>query len=309
MPSKCEKTINECFKEFFIHCKAKNLSKRTMSYYEECFYRFANYYGENNLIEDVDQAVVDSFINYLKSTTNCSNTSINTFLRGIRSLLYYCMDKKYLEAFKITLTKSEKKIKDTYTDDELKRILKKPNLKKCNFSEYRNWVVVNYLMATGNRLDTIINIKIKHVDFESGNILLDKTKNKKQQVIPMSTSLQKVLVEYINNRSAKNEDDYLFCNIYGSKLTASALKNAIRRYNLARGVNKTSIHLFRHTFSKKWILAGGDIFRLQKILGHASIDMVKEYVNIFSRDLYKDFDRFNPLDQIIQRKEYIRVRE
>jgi integrase/recombinase XerD len=53
-----------------------------------------------------------------------------------------------------------------------------------------------------------------------------------------------------------------------------------------------------HTFAKLWILNGGDIFRLQKILGHSSLDIVKEYVNMFSTDLQINFDEFNPLENI-----------
>ena len=60
---------------------------------------------------------------------------------------------------------------------------------------------------------------------------------------------------------------------------------------------QTSIHLFRHTFAKNWIMGGGDIFRLQKILGHSTLDMVKQYVAIFGGDLKRDYDRFSALDQ------------
>ena len=54
--------------------------------------------------------------------------------------------------------------------------------------------------------------------------------------------------------------------------------------------------LFRS--AKKWILNGGDIFRLQKLLGHSSLDIVKEYVDMFSCDLMKDYNNFNPLESM-----------
>jgi len=41
----------------------------------------------------------------------------------------------------------------------------------------------------------------------------------------------------------------------------------------------------------------GDIFRLQKLLGHKSMEIVKEYVNMFNADLQKDFNEFNPLEK------------
>ncbi len=56
-----------------------------------------------------------------------------------------------MDHFKIKTIKVERKIKPTYTSDELKRLLMKPNMKKCNFSEYRNWVIVNYLFATRSK--------------------------------------------------------------------------------------------------------------------------------------------------------------
>lgn len=70
------------------------------------------------------------------------------------------------------------------------------------------------------------------------------------------------------------------------------------KYNRKRGVSKTSAHLYRHTFAKRWILNGGDIFRLQKLLGHSNLDIVKEYVNMFGHDLTKDYTSFNPLDTL-----------
>ena len=54
-------------------------------------------------------------------------------------------------------------VKYGYTDSELNLLLKKPNLKKCEFCEYRNWVITNYLLGTGNRLNTVINIRIEDV--------------------------------------------------------------------------------------------------------------------------------------------------
>ena len=63
---------------------------------------------------------------------------------------------------------------------------------------------------------------------------------------------------------------------------------------------KTGVHRWRYTFAKKWILSGGDIFRLQKMLGHSSMEIVKNYVNMFTDDLQRDFDTFNPLETMAE---------
>lgn len=74
---------------------------------------------------------------------------------------------------------------------------------------------------------------------------------------------------------------------------------------------KTSIHAYRHTFAKNWILNGGDIFTLQKILGHSSIEMVKNYVNLYSDELKIGFNSYNPLDRMMKESgkgEHIRMK-
>jgi len=173
------------------------------------------------------------------------------------------------------MIRCEKTLKETYTAYELERLLQKPDIKKCRFSDYRNWVIVCYLLGTGNRLSTVCNLKIKDIDFTNHEISLRKVKNKKQYIIPLAPTLGKIFSEYLQYRRG-NEDDYLFCSQYGEKLQRDALTTAIYRYNRSHGVTKTSMHLFRHTFAKDWILSGGDIFRLQSILGHSSLEIVKE---------------------------------
>ncbi len=66
----------------------------------------------------------------------------------------------------------------------------------------------------------------------------------------------------------------------------------------ARGA-KTSIHLFRHTFARKYLIdCGGDAFTLQKLLGHSTLAMTKHYCAIYDADLTKNYDNFSPLAQM-----------
>ena len=92
-------------------------------------------------------------------------------------------------------------------------------------------------------------------------------------------------------------DDFLFVTVYGEQFTKDTMGEVLRHYNWSRGVEKTGIHLFRHTFAKNWILNGGDMFRLQKVLGHSTLDMVKQYVNLYSADLKRDYDQFSLFDR------------
>ena len=123
----------------------------------------------------------------------------------------------------------------------------------------------------------------------------------------MSKSLAEILQEYLAYRKGSAED-YVFCDIRNRQLTRDGTTTIVRKYHFSRGVRKTSVHAYRHTFAKKWILNGGDIFRLQKILGHSSVEMVKNYVEMFSDDLQKDFEIFNPLDNFMKNKQGERIK-
>lgn len=85
-------------------------------------------------------------------------------------------------------------------------------------------------------------------------------------------------------------------------MTENALKLSIRDYNAARGVKKTSVHALRHTFAKLWIHNNGDVFRLQKMLGHSTLDMTRNYVNLFAVDLKEGFDEYSPLDRMVRKR-------
>jgi integrase/recombinase XerD len=294
-------TINSAFEQFVRVKRNMNLSEKSITFYQEAHKYFTTFFNGENYCSDVTLDTIEDYIAHLKNK-DITSVTVNSYLRGLRAILYFFMERDYMPRFKVTLIRQEKKVKNTYTDAELKLLLAKPDVKRCNFSEYRDWVVSNYLLGTGNRLSTVCNLKISDIDFQNHEILLKKVKNRRQYIIPLSVRLEKILLDYLLYRKGE-PDDYLFCNRFGEKLQKAAISTAIKRYNHSRGVEKTSIHLYRHTFAKNWILNGGDIFRLKSILGHSSIDIVKEYAEMFGSDLKRNFDRFNPLDNFGEQKD------
>lgn len=291
-------TVSECFEEYINKCSIKNLTPETIKLYRnqfDVFYRTLD--DEDKLIEEVTIKDIERFILLKRQSETCNDITINSYLRGIRAFLYYAMEENFLQSFKITIPKVTKEIKETYLDSELEVLLKKPNLKTATFTEYKIWVFSNYLLATGNRLSSALGVQIKDLDFDNRLIQVNKTKNRKAQIIPMSETLCTILKEYLKYRKG-TEEDYLFCNARGGKADLRTYQDMLSKYNRSKGVNKTSAHLYRHTFAKKWILNGGDIFRLQKILGHSDLSVVKEYVQMFGNDLTEGFNQFNPLDRM-----------
>ena len=278
---------------FIKFCKLKNLTERTIEFYEEDLMYLQNYVNAKYL-DEITQETLDDFI-LEELDKGRRTTTLNTRLRGLRVFFKFCAEREYMEELSIKLLKDDAELKEPYTDAELLKLLARP--KSNRWAEYRSWAMINYLVATGNRARTIVNIKISDVNFDENTIHLRAMKNRHQQIIPLSPALKEVLEEYLSSWKW-SFDDYLFPSSSGGQLATTSFQQAIRKYNAARGVSKTSIHLFRHTFAKNFILAGGGLVQLQMLMGHSTLDMTRHYVNLYGADLSKDFERLNPLDNI-----------
>jgi integrase/recombinase XerD len=93
----------------------------------------------------------------------------------------------------------------------------------------------------------------------------------------------------------------LLLNDKGLPFTENGVQQMLRRYGKKAGITgiRCSPHSFRHTFAKNYLMNGGDIFSLQKILGHSSLASVRIYLNLFATDVKKQHLRFSPVDNLV----------
>jgi integrase/recombinase XerD len=302
-----ELSITDAFKNFIVTCKAKNLASETIKSYQVKCQEFIKYVGTSQ-ISTITSNMISKYIIWLQTNTSANDITIATYIRHVRTFLYFCMNNNYIDRFKIVIPKAEKKIKETYTNDELKILLKRPNIKTCTFREFQIWTLENFLLATGCRISTALNIKTKDIDFYSSVVIFRHCKNRKQQIIPLSNSIISILRLYLQYRKSTSQEDYLFCSTFGKQADRGTIEHAIANYNRSRGIVKTSAHLFRHTFAKLYLTNGGDAFKLQRFLGHSTLEMTKEYVNMFSADLQNNYDKLCPLDNIIDDSSKIKMK-
>ena len=287
------KTLSECIAEYISYSKVYKLSPKTIKIRQYVLDIFLDVVGDVDC-KNLTQVKIDDYMAYLDNKYE-NVTTVRVQLSAIKTFINFCINREYVKGVVVPMPKKVETIKETYSESDLKQLLKKPT--HNSFNQWKSWCISNFLLGTGCRVRTAINIKIGDLDFDNQLIIFRETKNKKQQIIPMSTTLKWVLMEYLSKWD-NTKDDYLFPNWVGEQMTDDAFKRNVQRYNNSRGVSITSSHCYRHTFAKNWILNGGDIFRLQKILGHSNMDMVRNYVNMYSTDLSNGFDGFNPLDNI-----------
>ncbi len=289
--------LEEAETVFLNHCRIKNLSPRTILYYQEDLeYFFAHLEG----IRYADEITREVFEDFLIKQVDAGKktTSLNTRIRGLRVFFKFCAEREYMEPFPVKLMKEDDTVKEPYTDAEIARLLQKP--KTNRWVEWRNWALVNYFVATGNRASTVVNLRVKDIDFEKMTIFLAKVKNRRQQFVPLSGALKDVLLEYLQTWEAM-PDDYLFASFSGKQLSVHSLRCVIKDYNAERGVSKSSIHLFRHYFAKAFVLNGGGMVQLQALMGHSTMEMSRHYVNLYGQDLHLNYEMYNPLDTFNKR--------
>lgn len=303
---KTNQLLPNLFSSFLLTKRSQGAVEVTLRTYAQHFKSISKHLDTQIDIDDLTAKALQDMINSMRAAALSPNT-IKSYTITFRAFLSWCRDEGY-EVPKLQKYKGVDVIKDIYTDDELKLLLQKPNLRKCAFPEYRTWVIINLLVNCGCRASTIRMILICDLDLSNNIIHARHTKNKKALVIPLCQEMILILKDYLSVRGG-GDDDYLFCDEYGGMLSENALRCAVKRYNRKRGIQKTSIHLFRHTFAKKYLLdCGGNAFTLQKLLGHSTLDMTRHYCEIFNSEIAKDYDKFSPLAQINSKNKKLKMK-
>lgn len=278
-----------------------NLAPSTIDSYVQSYnmFLFYNQLPPQTTTDDICPQQVFYFINAMNES-GIKPTSVNHYLRDLRAFLYWCMaeERAYIRRFKISLVFAQEEQLKLFTNDELERLLETPH-KNDTFVTWRTWAIVNWVLATGNRASTICDIHISDIDFTEKEITLRHTKNKKAQMIPLSHTLEVALNNYAKIWNIySQEDGYLFPNVGAEKLTTNALRLSFANYCKSRGVSRTNIHGLRHNFAKGWVKNGGNMFVLQQVLGHSTLEMTRKYVRLFSEDIKENYGQYTTLDTI-----------
>lgn len=296
---KNELSILQAFEMFYTDRVVNGLSPSSLIDYKNSWGQFKLISGinDNDPISTIDKYVWQDYLLKLKQSDLKVN-SINHYIRAVRTFFNYCFAEGFIPQFKISTVKGQEESIKFYSEEEIEKLLKL-NKKSASFAEYRSFTIICFILSTGARSNTVCNIKVKDIDFQSGTIYLTTLKNKKVQTIPLSVSLNRVLQEYL--RVWKFSSVYLFPNVSEGQLTREALRLSLEDYFNAHGVKYHGVHGLRHTFARQYILNGGNAFQLQRLLGHSTLEMTKKYVRLFAEDMKEEFNELSPLDNLLKK--------
>ena len=276
-------SLEEAYDEWLCSCKDKGLSDGSISSYREKIELFLKYTDVD--VEDLDNEVVYEFRDWLKTHRNFNDVSTNTTFRTINVFFKFIHDEYQVPLFHLDYVKETKKIKQIFSNENIKKLLKQPNLDSCTYSELRDWCIVNIVLNTGVRASSIVNVKIEDVDFKAKTIHFKHMKNRQEQVFPLKKDTLKIIRLYLD--CVEDElKDYLFINSEHKQLTSKQLSVSFQRYCKNRNVKITSFHCLRHFFATRLLQETHNIHLVSKTLNHSSVAVTERYVSTLGLNAY-----------------------
>ena len=312
--------------DFMDYCTAKNLAEKTINSYEQTLRLLSRYLIEVQNVksaEDTKELHIREYIKYLQDRgkyTVTSNeetkninfpenredygkkieiTTINNYIRNIKVFYNYLYKNRYITSNPVTRIKEIKcsrKVVGFIKNDEFNRLLRIFDLSK--FHEYRDYIITQLIFDTGMRLGETLLIQEKDIDYINRTILLpsENTKGKKDRYVFFSEEMLKQLRRWLKYKDRYRQSEYIFCTNKGKPLSVSNYETNFKKYGVRIGLEEIHPHMLRNNFAKRFLMRGGDIYTLSKILGHSSVKVTEEaYLDLDTDDLRTNYQRYSPL--------------
>ena len=278
--------------------------------------RFLERQGYSTGVTRIGPEKIREFISYLQNTKafmehpftlpqpkSLTGHTINCYLRAIRAFWSWLLAEEFIETNpfdKIIIPKPPKKIIMPFSDDQIRALLGVIDTKSP--IGFRDWTIILTLLDTGVRVSELTELKLEDTNLAQRYLKIHG-KGNKERIVPIGISIQRALGKYVNKYRPNpiySLSDNMFLNRDGMPLTPNRIQSIIERYALKAGIEgvRASPHTFRHTFAISYLRNGGDVFTLQRILGHETLDMVRNYVCLAQSDLQEAHLRCSPVDNL-----------
>ena len=297
-------TNSQILSSWLNNLKLDGISDKTIRWYAYGLKRFNNYTDKN--YNEVTSNDIKKFLAYLKDNNFSMATAKGNF-RTLKIFYGYLIKKRIIAAaddpFKDLKTpKFDIKQINSFNRIEMEEILSSFNKKE--FLQYRDYAILCTLFSTGLRKSELVAMTVSDVDRNGVGYFRVTGKGNKERVIPIGSVLALVLKRYIRRRRKFLDDkgykhhNGLWVNNRGKTMTASGVDgifDKLKRTDYPWST-RVSAHTVRHTFATMFLVNGGDVFTLQRLLGHSDISTTKIYIDLKTDYIKRQGDNFNPLD-------------
>jgi len=171
-------------------------------------------------------------------------------------------------------------------------------------SAKRDEAMILFMLDTGLRASELCSLKIGELDLRTGKVVIKHgdeggAKGGKGRTVFIGKSTRRAVWRYLADREDRDDPESpVFINRGNHPFNSNSLRHLIVRLADKAGVKGAHPHKFRHTFAITYLRSGGDVFTLQALLGHSSLDVVRHYAQIAEMDIERVHRKASPVDNL-----------
>lgn len=288
--------LSKVIQEYLLEHQIQGHSPATIRYYKQNLGWFCDFL-QNPDISDVTLSRCREYVMHLRERP-VTSTTLQTYTRAIRGFLTWCYNEEYISENipkKLKLPKATRKAVDVLTDSEVTRLLDCMNTK--TFLGLRDMVVVLLMLDSGMRLSEVLRVEYGKIHLESG-YLIALGKGNKERYIPLGLNTRKYLMKYLAHFPNIDIQTALVVKDTLIPATSDTIRQLFNRLKVRAEIPRLHPHLLRHSFATRYLALGGDVYRLQAILGHTTLEMTKRYVTLIPNEMAISFCKHSPIDNL-----------
>ena len=300
--------LSQVIDGFFI-VRRTRLAPTTQTNYRYCFQRLTNFLGPERDFASITATDIRAFIDHLQND-GLSDRSVHDNLAICSALWTFAESEfKLLHVVKeVEKPAYNKKEIIPFTENEIKTIIDVAdwtahwdtrlgkNVRSKRPTWRRDLAIIVLLLDTGLRVSEMCKLKIGDYQQENGRLMVRHGKGNKQRPVFLGATAQRVLWRYLMSRDRIKPADPIFVTRYNKPLHRTYVLHLMGRFGENAGVVSVHPHRFRHTFAIQFLRNGGNVFELQRILGHVDLETVKIYVNLAQVDIERAQKAHSPAD-------------
>ena len=282
---------------FLYDRKAQGLSRNTLNYYRKNLAKFAGF-CDSLLIKHITELTPHNLRQFLVQLEEQGHNAggIHGFYRAIRAFLYWWEAEIEPEFWKnpIRKVKSPKVETPLLSPVPVSDIQVMLDTCENDLLGLRDRAILLCLLDTGVRASELCAMNLDDLDRVHGAILIPNSKSKRPRTVFLGKKSRKALRAYLRRR----RDDNLPVWITNSeeRLTYWGLRQIVRRRAEKAGVDVPSLHDFRRAFALECLRNGMDVYSLQKLMGHADLQVLRRYLAQTTEDIQQAHQHGSPVD-------------
>lgn len=277
----------------------RNVSEHTRSAYRRDLQEFKTFlesiFKDVDLesLKSVDRIVLRRYLAGLHKKNRKS--TIARKLAAMRTFFRFLVREGLLAANPgdlVSTPRQEKYLPTTMTVDETFALI--DSINKSDRLSLRDRAIMELLYSCGLRISELTGLDVGKVDFEQ-ELVRVVGKGEKERIVPVGRHALDALRSYLEERGLPGDQEPMFLNRLGGRLTPRSIQRHLKKHLLLAGVLKNATpHALRHSFATHLLDGGADLRAIQELLGHASLSTTQKYTQVSVDHLTNVYDKAHP---------------